>query len=412
MKHFFLLTGLLFSLLLSAQNNEPIQATPWIKFNGFVRNDMFFDTRENVTALNGLFLFYPMPENILDDGKDANDNASLTMLSITTRLSTTFRTPDVLNAKVSGRIEGDFTLYSGGTTLRLRHAYGQFAWNNTKLLIGQTWIPAFVENCLPSVAALSTEAPYQEFARNPQIRLTQKLGKTELLAAVISQMDYASPGPEGANPAYMRRAVVPEIDLGANFSNTNFLIGVLGAVKTLKPRLQTEGINEQRFNTSETLTTFSVKGYAKYHTEKWEIKATSTYGKNLSENLMQGGYAVSKRDSLTGKEQYTASSGVYSWLSVIYGKKWQGALTLGYGHNFGFDKALYSDNLKWGRALDIEKMYRITPSVFYNIGKFQLVLEYELNRAHYGTLNLENGKVEHTNPVIGHRVSFTTSFFF
>jgi hypothetical protein len=404
MKRFFLFITLLLPLLLSAQDS-------WIKLNGFVRNDLFFDSREPVSAVNGLFLFFPAPENILDDGKDANANPSLTLLSVTSRLNTTFRTPDILNAKVTGRIEGDFTLYSGGTTVRLRHAYGQLSWKTTKLLIGQTWIPAFVENCVPSVAALATGAPYQEFARNPQIRLTQQVGKVELLAAVVSQMDYASPGPGGASPVYMRQAVVPEIDMGVSFNGARCLAGVLGSVKTLKPHTATAGADGY-FNTSETLTTFSIKGYAKYYTEKWTLKASATYGKNLYENLMQGGYAVSKRDSLTGKEQYTASSGVYSWLNFVYGTKWQTSLTVGYGYNFGFDKSLYYSGLIWGRGLDIEKMYRITPSLFYNIGKFQLALEYELNSAYYGTLNLATGGVENAKPIIGHRFSLATSFFF
>ncbi|MCL2512171.1 MAG: hypothetical protein FWF09_09000 [Bacteroidales bacterium] len=407
MKRFFLPLILLLPFFLSAQNTDT-----WVKLNGFVRNDIFFDSRETVNAVNGLFLFFPAPENILDDGKDANANPSLTMLAVTSRLNVTFGTPDILRVKVNGRIEGDFTLHSGGTALRLRHAYGQLTWwNNSKLLIGQTWIPAFVESCLPSVVALATGAPYQEFARNPQIRLTMQAGKVEMLMAVVSQMDYASPGPEGASPVYMRRAVVPEIDLGASFTGDHCLVGLLGAVKTLKPRTFTTA-DTLRFNTSETLTTFSVKGYAKYYREKWALKAAVTYGENLSENLMQGGYGVSKRDSLTGHEQYTAASGIYSWLNFTYGKKWQGSLTVGYGYNFGFDKPLYNEKSVWGRGLDIEKMYRITPSLFYNIGKFQLALEYELNTAYYGTLNLETGRIENSHPITGHRISLATSFFF
>jgi hypothetical protein len=404
-----ILSTLQFPFFLSAQTTDQ---PPYIKLNGYVRNDIFFDNRESVNALNGLFLFFPAPENKLTDGKDANANPSLAILAISSRFNLTFRTPDILNAKVSGRLEADFTLYSGATGMRLRHAYGQLAWKNTKLLLGQTWIPAFVENCIPTVAGLATGAPYQEFARNPQIRLTQQVGKMELLAAVVSQMDYASPGPEGTSPVYMRRAIVPEIDLGASFGNEHWLIGALGSVKTLKPRKFTDGKNGNRFNTNETLTTFNIKGYAKYYTEKWALKASATYGENMGENLMQGGYAVTKLDTLTGKEQYTPSSGIYSWLNFVYGKKWQGSLTVGYGQNFGFDKSLNRYDLIWGRALDIEKMYRIVPSVFYNIGKFQLALEYELNSAYYGTLNLVNGKVEHSKPVIGHRILFATSFFF
>jgi len=397
--------------LLPAQNAEQQQ---WIKLNGYVRNDVIFDSRENIISNNGLFIFFPLPENKLDDGKDANANPTLTMLALTTRMIGTFRTPDVFNAKVSGRIEGDFTLSAGASGFRLRHAYGQLAWENTKLLFGQTWVPSFVENCVPTVVGIATGAPYQEFARNPQIRFTQQLGKMGLLVAVVSQMDYASPGPDGANPVYMRRAVVPEIDLGLNYGNNHWLFGVLSAVKTIKPRNLTYGEgNKSTFKSSETLTTYSIKGYAKYYREKWALKAAATYGKNLCENSMVGGYGVSKIDSLTGAEKYTPSSGINSWLNFVYGEKWKGSLTVGYGYNFGFDEPLYHDyNRLWGRGLEIEKLYRIVPSVFYNIGKFQIALEYELNTAYYGKLNFERGCVENSKPITNHRILFITSFLF
>lgn len=401
---------LLFNLSLIAQEKPEKE---WgVKLNGYVRSDIFFDSREHLNAINGLFLFYPLNEQIADDGKDLRANPSLTLLAVSSRLNTTFRTPDVLNAKVSGRIEFDFTVFSGSTSLRLRHAYGKLAWKNTDLLLGQTWHPAFVENCIPTVLGLSTGAPFQEFNRSPQIRVVHNFNRLQLLGAIVSQMDYMSPGPEGNSPHYMRTAIVPEVNLQLSYGGERFLVGANGTLKTLKPRKETIGAEDKVYKATETLTTYSVKAFAKYFTGKMELKASATYGQNLFDYLMQGGYGVSALDEVTGKEQYTPLTGIYSWINFVYGKKWQGSLTAGYGYNLGSVKPLVSSDLLWARGADIEQMYRIVPSLFYNIGRLQFGLEYELMTAYYGTLDLNTGRVNDTKPISNHRVAFAATFFF
>ncbi|MDR0364698.1 MAG: hypothetical protein LBH92_06760 [Bacteroidales bacterium] len=385
---------------------------PWVKLGGYVRSDIFFDNRDNLNAINGLFLFYPLNEKLSDDGKDLHANPSLTLLSVSSRLNTTFRTPDVLNAKITGRIEFDFTVFSSSANLRLRHAYGNIAWKNSSLLFGQTWHPAFVESCIPTVLGLSTGAPFQEFNRSPQIRFTQNINRIKLSAAFVSQMDYSSPGPYGNSPQYMRQAIIPEFNLQLSYKGERFLVGVNGSVKTLTPRRETMGTDSLMFKATETLTTFSVKGFSKYFTQKMEIKASVTYGQNLFDYLMQGGYGVSSLDLATGKEKYTPLTGIYSWINFVYGTKWQTSLTLGYGYNMGTTKPLVNENMIWGRALDIAQMYRVVPSLFYNIGKIQLALEYELNTAYYGSLSINDGKVYETKPIYGHRIACAATFFF
>lgn len=408
MKQFHILSFLLLSVFsLSAQEKEP-----WVKLGGYVRSDVFFDNRENLNAINGLFLFYPLNETLDADGKDLNANPSLTLLAVSSRLNTTFRAPDIRNVKITGRIEFDFTVFSNSTSLRLRHAYGNIAWKNSAFLLGQTWHPAFVEKCIPTTLGLSTGAPFQEFNRSPQIRFTQKINRLQLLAAFVSQMDYASPGPSGSSPQYMRHAIIPEFDLQLVYEGEHFLAGVNGSVKTLKPRKETMSADSLIFKASETLTTYSVKLFAKYFTDKIELKASATYGQNLADYLMQGGYGVASFDPETGKESYAPLTGIYSWINFVYGKKWQPSLTLGYGRNLGSTKPLIDNKMVWGRGLDIQQMYRVTPSLLYNVGKFQFGLEYELNAAYYGSLNARDGKVYDAKPIYGHRVACAATFFF
>ncbi len=57
-----------------------------ISFSGFVKTDIFYDTRQSGCIREGHFLLYP--ENVLLDAnnKDINDKPSFNMLSIQTRL--------------------------------------------------------------------------------------------------------------------------------------------------------------------------------------------------------------------------------------------------------------------------------------------------------------------------------------
>jgi hypothetical protein len=85
-----------------------------IKFSGFIRNDVFFDSRQVVSARpanQGELLLYPANVNNDINGKDINAASSLDMLAITTRLVGTVAGPDAFGAKTSGVIEAEFWDY-------------------------------------------------------------------------------------------------------------------------------------------------------------------------------------------------------------------------------------------------------------------------------------------------------------
>jgi len=75
---------------------------------GFAKTDMYWDTRQTVSAREGHFLLFPAP--VKDDavGVDINKKANFNFLSIQSRVGVNFSGPNVLNAKVSGKVEGDF----------------------------------------------------------------------------------------------------------------------------------------------------------------------------------------------------------------------------------------------------------------------------------------------------------------
>jgi hypothetical protein len=95
--------------ILTVQLGAQEDKNKWgIKFGGFVKNDLIYDTRQTVNAREGHFLLYPANENLDIEGTDINGQPNFNMLAIQTRLKGTITAPDALGAKMSGAIEGAF----------------------------------------------------------------------------------------------------------------------------------------------------------------------------------------------------------------------------------------------------------------------------------------------------------------
>ena len=144
-----------------------IQAAEPVKFKlyGFVRTEAFYNSRENTQAMDGLLNLIPKPVQNNLAGDDINGNPQLEMLSVATRLGVDMSGTEFLGAKASAKIEADFS--GVGTTyflFNLRQANVKLNWENTELLIGQTWHPLF-GNVLPTHNSLNIGAPFQPFNR-------------------------------------------------------------------------------------------------------------------------------------------------------------------------------------------------------------------------------------------------------
>ena len=92
-----------------------------LKLSGFVKSDFFWDSRQTVSAREGHFLLFPAAVSKDLDGNDINANSNLNFLSIQSRLSLGISGPDVLNAKLSAKIEGDFFAQANDNINLLRY---------------------------------------------------------------------------------------------------------------------------------------------------------------------------------------------------------------------------------------------------------------------------------------------------
>jgi len=385
------------------------ESTTKIKFYGYIGNDFFFNSRQNLELVDGTVQLFPKPIE-LSAGVDKNAVAQAEMLSINTRLGMDIAGDSILGAKSSGKIEADFNGF--GTSyyvLRIRQAYMKLNWNKTELLIGQTWHPLF-ENVIPATFSSNAGGPFQPFNRSPQVRLKYKLSSTlTLTGAALYEMQYASQGPLGTINTYLKDALLPDLFLGLENKTSHWTTGIGADFKTIKPD-------------ANSISSLSGIAYAQYTNPKFQLKGKVTYGENLSDQLMLGGYGVSKfaADSTTVLK-YTNFNNLSSWISAAYGTKIQVGIVLGLSENLGTNDML---DLGKGKKITaygygfysttqqiLDKLYRIAPHVDYNLPNMKFALEYDLTKATYGTIQT-NGSATNPYSVSNNRVLASVMYIF
>ncbi|MBK6345780.1 MAG: hypothetical protein IPF68_07535 [Bacteroidales bacterium] len=378
------------------KNEQPAYG---ISFSGFVKNDFFLDTRESYTIREGHFLLYPKEVSKDADGNDINDKSSFNFLSIQSRITGKITAPDAFGAKTSAVLEADFfgnenAAFVDANGFRLRHAFVKLNWAKTELLTGQYWHPFFIPGCFSGVISFNTGAPMQPFSRNPQIRLTHKLGKISLAAAVSAQRDFTSP--QGSSS--LRYSSLPDLSAVVSYESNNaqtksgLLAGVAVDYKTLQPLLTTtKGI--QTYQTNEKIGGFSATGFIRYKNPAFTLKLQGIYGQNLFDLTMLGGYAVhSVTDTTRNTVDYTALKNLTGWAEFnTNGEKFQFGLWAGYTQNLGAGESVLVYSNKAGgtdatvRGANVKSIFRVSPRVIFISGKFNFATELEYTNAAYAT---------------------------
>ena len=402
------LLGVCMTLSISAQRKDFSY-----KFYGFVRGDLFYNSRKNMAPIEGNFYLFPLDKSIDADGKDLNASPNGSFYTFTSRLGLDVKGPDILNAHSSAKIETDFGGFSGHhTMLRIRQAFINLEWNKTALLVGITWHPLF-GSVVPDVLNLSTGAPFQPFNRSPQLRFQYKANeKTRFTASLLWQLQYLSNGPQGMSVSYLKNSCVPEAFVGVDFvPRKEWLLGIGAHMISLKPRTSSDW-EGQTFKVNERMTAFSYGAHLKYSGRNYIFAAKTLIASALDHTAVLGGYGVSSVNARTGEQEYTAFRHVTSWVNFVYGSKWKPGLFVGYTKNLGSLKPLVSKDKVYGLGLDIDQLLTFNVNLSYNLPHWKMGVEYCPSTAFYGETNLENGRVEQTHAVTNHRILGLLMYYF
>lgn len=403
MRKYYLL--ILLATILTGLNAENKKAN--LDIYGFVRNDFYYNSRQCEEGIDGVFHFYPKPIRLDIAGQDENAVAQANMLSIATRIGININGQPILGAQSSGRIEADFAGFGNANyVVRIRHAYMQLKWEKSTLQIGQNWHPLWGP-VIPVTVSLNGGMPFQPFNRSPQIRLSHQVKQNfAITGAAIYQMQYTSPGPKGYSPNYLRNSLLPELFGGIEYKDKYWVTGTGIDLKVIKPD-------------DKNLSSLSAIAYSQYTKNNFMAKARVTVGQNLSDQLLANGYGKTFNHS-TGEHGYTNLNIFSSWVNFVYGKKWQVSLFGGYTQNLGSSTPLHNDSgiiTIYSRGYYVDKqeminsMYRVSPTVLFNLPNFSFGVEYNLTGVTYGTIQT-NGKTTQNYTVNNHRIIGSVSYFF
>ncbi len=404
------------------------QSTPVINLYGIVRSDFYYNSRQMEEGSEGFVLFFPKPEINDIYGEDINAHPMTGLTATGTRFGiniNNFRI-DKLKTDITGKIEADFQGFnSSATMLRIRHAWINMKFKNSDLLIGQYWHPLY-EGVSPTVLDLNGGQPYQPFARNPQVKYSYNLNAFKLFAAGVYQTQYLSSGPDasGANTkstVFLKNSLLPDMNAGVEFNKDVWRFGIAGEYKQLVPRTTITAAGEP-VAIDEKIESYAVAAYARYAQKSFYMDGKVTYGQNLSDLSMLGGYAVTGVNA-KGEQSYKPFNTITGWIDACYKIKenWNISVFGGYAKNLGCDHEIltnvtnnsplvYGNILYSGKMLD--QVWRASTQLSYQISSWRMSVEYSYNKAYYGNLDSKNGKAKDVESIGGSRLLAVLMFMF
>lgn len=377
-----------------------------LEWHGFVNPHYYADSRSVVGGREDMMLFYPKPVVLDSLGNDINDGWQADMLAITARLGLRVKGPDMLGARTSAYIEGDFTGSTNATinNLRLRHAYIQMDWMKSygvevpaslrhTLIVGQYWYPMVIHEIMPMTNPLNMGAPFHCYARQPQVRYEYIAHGFNVVAAASWQLDNMSQGLLNGVPAsstlFARHSLAPELNLQLRYLTKHFFFGAAANLKTIQPQVASVATVLQQTGLHSS---FSWSLFGRYSGPGFTVKAQALFNNSLYEGCSLGGYLMRVYSGVP--YQFAARDWHFDtyWLDVERSEgHWRPGLFLGYGRNGDFGTPLTSgggtEDYVMGRGFDIESLWRIQPRLTYTtLTGLSFTAEAEYTHAAYGRL--------------------------
>ena len=369
MKKFLIILVLLVSLVrLEAQEGFHFD------FHGFVNPHYYADSRSVVGGREDMMLFYPKPIVRDAQGNDINDGWQANMLAITARLNVKITGPEMLGAKTSAFVEGDFTGATNATidNLRLRHAYFTLDWGRHRLLAGQYWYAMVTHEIMPMTNPLNMGAPFHCYARQPQVRYTYSLDGLEAVAVAQWQLDNMSQGLLNGVPTsstlFARHSILPEINAQLRYRTSRLFIGAAANLKSIQPVVNTTGeASPQQLHRSLS---YSIFGSYRFE-EGFTVKVQTLLNNSLYEGCSLGGYLMyqSVDGNLVDFRDWHFNT---MWLDIERNHgHWRPGLFMGYAQHIdeGPMPAIYGPATVFGRGYDLAYLWRIQPRLTYTTQK-------------------------------------------
>ncbi|MFV0345354.1 MAG: hypothetical protein ACK5IQ_03770 [Bacteroidales bacterium] len=393
------------------------EAEKWterVSLYGFVRSDMYFDTRNNKAPALGAFYLYPYDKELDADGNDINARFSHNLYSVLSRFGLRVDAGEYGKAKITGNIEVDF-LGGDRSVLRIRHAYIKSDWAKSNLIVGQYWHPAFVPEGLPRLLSFSTGMPVNPFSRMPQVQYNKQIGRFNIKGVVLYEFQFKDAAPEVYSNNDSRPGSIPNLYAGVDFREGGFFASLGLDFDQGLPRTTYVGSSGEEYKATETVNSLSYLFFAGYAFRDWDFRGKFFYEENKSDAMMMSAYVVKERDEFTGFETYTPTRRVSVWLNASHGTRWIKSFMLLYNKNLGTRDDVGLGGGTYYGMTDTERMeYLLTASASlqYNYRGLTLGVEPQYSVARYGDVDSVKFEVDGRYNVSNFRLLFSTILSF
>ncbi len=395
----------LIAIALLAGLSSMAQETPAkFKLYGFLRNYAAIDTREVNGGTHDLYYYMPKDQLLGADGTtDLNSGLNWKFISLTTRLGLDFSGYEYQGMGISGKVEADFYSLNGTDSastiaqFRLRQAYLSLTnnMNNGDRLVmtfGQTWHPMGAD--LPHGICLESGAPFGPFNRSPQVMVHWTHGHLTLTGGLLYLSQYLPMDAEaGAKSVAPYKYGMPEEYFGIT-TNYGAFVSKLGFTNIMTKPVRT---TPDKYRASGLLDALSAFYYCQYTKDLFQVKAKVAYAQSGEHMNILSGYGLAAYDAAAHEYTYTPMQDLTAYVSAQYGKKFQVLGMIGYMKQLGttedilgatvLNKSVADGGNLWintAAATNIQQAVRFTPTLLWNMGKFQIGLEYDYTVAQFG----------------------------
>ncbi len=391
------------------------------KFSGYVAHAAWWDSRQIIQFGDGYNMLYPKKRDFDPDCRDINARGQANMTMIETRQRIELFGPKILGAKSFAYIETSF--FGNGIVinrLRMRSAFVQLTWPDSKVLLGQFWHPIFIIKTFPLTVSFDAGVPIAPFTRNPQVRFTYFKGNKEFLVAALAQMNFKSNGPIGFSTTYLRNARLPILIARAAYDTEKVYAGVGASFMRLKPRIK----SNTGFRVNESINSANITAFATVKFEPVELRQQFLLAQNAVDLTLLNGFAVSSVEPITDKRRYTNINAASYWIDININRQIEPGLFIGILKNLGARRNIIpcitdlqtgvEEKTIYGLDVDseqIDTLFRIAPRCRFHILPIDFATEVEYTRATFGCLD-RRGRVKNADPIANTRLLFSASYYF
>ena len=382
--------NMLFALMptmLSAQEDEGQDKVSY-KFYGHITHEAIFDTHRSVFTRDGSLYLYPAsPAYHPQTGSMINKNSQFEMLSLFSRVGVRVAGPDVFNAKLTGLLEGDFygTSEMYKRHLRVRHAMMKLQWDKASITLGQYWHPMFTPEVFPKVSSAGAAAPFNPLNRSPQVRFDfTPTPLVKIVAAALAHGYHSSSGPERAQ----KNAGLPDLQFQLHLGkSSSFLTGITAGYMWLQP-LETS-VGGVQYYSEKLIGAYNLQWFGLVKLSDLTLQAKFSYGENMSQFVMLGGYGRLLNDASSNTDYDYANLRTYAgWIESFYdiSEKWNVGLFAGVTGSLGATQQIDVAGPIWyQRAANLAQALRVSPRIVYTNKHLSFALEYMYSSADYGS---------------------------